>query len=170
MTTSNVTASDRKLLDLLADDAKLTAAQLAAMLNTTEEAVAARIAEFEADGIIRGYQAIVDWERVDANKSMALIQLQVVPEPEQGFDKLAHRIMQLDQVEGVYLMSGGYDSTVVVQGESMRDIALFVARRLSTLDGVRATMTHFILSRYKDRNVIYHDEAVRETRSYVFDD
>lgn len=71
MTTSNVTASDRKLLDLLADDAKLTAAQLAAMLNTTEEAVAARIAEFEADGIIRGYQAIVDWERVDANKSMA---------------------------------------------------------------------------------------------------
>ena len=78
--------------------------------------------------------------------------------------------MQFEEVEGVYLMSGGYDLTVIIQGQSMRDIALFVARRLSTLEGAQRTGTHFILSRYKDRNVIYHDEAQKETRSNVFYD
>ena len=78
--------------------------------------------------------------------------------------------MQFEEVEGVYLMSGGYDLTVIVRGESMRDIALFVARRLSTLEGVRGTGTHFILSRYKDRGIIYQDDVIKEIRSNVFYD
>lgn len=170
MSNSNVTATDKKLLDLLAADANLTHGQLAAMLGVAEAEVSERIAALETQGIIKGYQAVIDWEAIDANKATALIQLQVTPEPEQGFDKLAHRIMQFEEVEGVYLMSGGYDLTVIIQGKSMRDIALFVARRLSTLEGVRGTGTHFILSRYKDRNVIYHDEVQKETRSNVFYD
>lgn len=170
MSNFTVTATDKKLLDLLATDAKLTHDQLAAMLGVAEAEVSERIAALEAEGIIKGYQAVIDWEAIDANKATALIQLKVTPEPDQGFDKLAHRIMQFEEVEGVYLMSGGYDLTVIIQGQSMRDIALFVARRLSTLEGVQGTGTHFFLSRYKDRNVIYHDEAQKETRSNVFYD
>lgn len=170
MSNANLTITDKKLLDLLAADAKLTRSELAAMLNIEEDEVAERIAYLEEEGIIKGYQAVIDWEGVDGNKSTALIQLQVTPEPDQGFDKLAHRIMQFEEVEGVYLMSGGYDLTVIVHGESMRDIALFVARRLSTLEGVRGTGTHFILSRYKDRGIIYQDDVIKEIRSNVFYD
>ena len=155
MSNFTVTATDKKLLDLLATDAKLTHDQLAAMLGVAEAEVSERIAVLEAEGIIKGYQAVIDWEAIDANKATALIQLKVTPEPDQGFDKLAHRIMQFEEVEGVYLMSGGYDLTVIIQGQSMRDIALFVARRLSTLEGVQGTVRGRYLSRYKDRNVIY---------------
>ena len=170
MSTTNISAADKTILDLLAKDATLTHAQLAAMVGCAEAEVTERIRVLESLGVIKGYQAIIDWEKVDENKATALIQLKVVPEPDQGFDKLAHRIMQFEEVEGVYLMSGGYDLTVIIQGQSMRDIALFVARRLSTLEGVQGTGTHFILSRYKDRDVIFHDEAVKEKRSNVFND
>lgn len=170
MSTTNLSAADKTILDLLAKDATLTHAQLAAMVGCAEVEVTERIRVLESLGVIKGYQAIIDWEKVDENKATALIQLKVVPEPDQGFDKLAHRIMQFEEVEGVYLMSGGYDLTVVLQGKSMRDIALFVARRLSALEGVQGTGTHFILSRYKDRDVIFHDEAVKEKRSNVFND
>ena len=170
MSTTNISAADKTILDILAKDATLTHAQLAAMVGCAEAEVTERIRVLESLGVIKGYQAIIDWEKVDENKATALIQLKVVPEPDQGFDKLAHRIMQFEEVEGVYLMSGGYDLTVVLQGKSMRDIALFVARRLSALEGVHGTGTHFILSRYKDRDVIFHDEAVKEKRSNVFND
>lgn len=170
MSTTNISAADKTILDLLAKDATLTHAQLAAMVGCAEAEVTERIRVLESLGVIKGYQAIIDWEKVDENKATALIQLKVVPEPDQGFDKLAHRIMQFEEVEGVYLMSGGYDLTVVLQGKSMRDIALFVARRLSALEGVHGTGTHFILGRYKDRDVIFHDEAVKEKRSNVFND
>ena len=105
MSNFTVTATDKKLLDLLATDAKLTHDQLAAMLGVAEAEVSERIAVLEAEGIIKGYQAVIDWEAIDANKATALIQLKVTPEPDQGFDKLAHRIMQFEEVEGVYLMS-----------------------------------------------------------------
>ena len=132
MSTTNISAADKTILDLLAKDATLTHAQLAAMVGCAEAEVTERIRVLESLGVIKGYQAIIDWEKVDENKATALIQLKVVPEPDQGFDKLAHRIMQFEEVEGVYLMSGGYDLTVVLQGKSMRDIALFVARRPGT--------------------------------------
>ena len=161
---------DKRLLELLQADASLSHDTLATMLNIDVSSVTERINALEEAGILKGYQAIIDWERVDDNRATAIIQLSVSPEPDQGFDKVAERIMEFDEVEGVYLMSGGYDLTVIVQGKSMRDIALFVARRLSTIQSVLSTTTHFILTRYKNDNVIYHKGGVQEDRRNIFDD
>lgn len=161
---------DHRLLRLLDEDASMSAADLAIMLNSEEAHVASRIQAFEKSGIIKRYQAVIDWEQVDQNKSTALIQLGVTPAPDQGFDKVAERIMEFPEVQGVYLMSGSYDLTVIVEGASMRDIALFVSRRLSTLDSVLSTTTNFILTRYKDNNIVFHTGGVREDRRNVFDD
>ena len=149
----------KKLLNLLNENSRLTNAQLAVMLNKTEEEVASQIAEYEKAGIIRGYKAIINWEKVESyNKVTALIELRVTPKRETGFDTIAHRIMQFEEVESVYLMSGGFDLAVMVHGQSMQDIAMFVAKRLSTLESVLSTATHFVLSRYKEGDVILTTE------------
>jgi DNA-binding Lrp family transcriptional regulator len=159
-----------QLLSLLSENARLTTAQLAAMLNLTEAEVTEKIAAYEKEGIIRGYKAIVNWEKVDKNKASALIELRVTPKRDRGFDEIANRIMQFEEVESVYLMSGGYDLAVKVRGKSMQDIAMFVMRRLSTLDSVLSTATHFILTRYKDDNVILNSEDEKDERRSVFGD
>ena len=105
---------DHRLLRLLDEDASMSAADLAIMLNSEEAHVASRIQAFEESGIIKRYQAVIDWEQVDQNKSTALIQLGVTPAPDQGFDKVAERIMEFPEVQGVYLMSGSYDLTVIL--------------------------------------------------------
>ncbi len=158
----------KKLLHLLHEDARLTNAQLAVMLNTSEEAVANAIAEYEEAGIIRGYKAIVNWEKVDSspNKVTALIELKVTPKRETGFDTIAHRIMEFKEVESVYLMSGGFDLAVMVHGSSMQEIAMFVAKRLSTLETVLSTSTHFVLSRYKEGDVVLNSEIPDDRREY----
>ena len=159
-----------QLLSLLSENARLTTGQLAAMLNLPETEVAEKIARYEKEGIIRGYKAIVNWEKIDKNKASALIELRVSPKRDRGFDEIANRIMQFEEVESVYLMSGGYDLAVKVRGKSMQDIARFVMRRLSTLDSVLSTATHFILTRYKDDNVILNSEDEKDERRSVFSD
>ena len=159
-----------QLLSLLSENARLTNSQLAAMLNLTETEVAEKIAGYEKEGIIRGFKAIVNWEKIDKNKASALIELRVSPKRDRGFDEIANRIMQFEEVESVYLMSGGYDLAVRVHGKSMQDIAMFVMRRLSTLDSVLSTATHFILTRYKDDNVILNCEDEQDERRSVFGD
>lgn len=159
-----------QLLSLLSENARLTAGQLAAMLNIPETEVTEKISRYEKEGIIRGYKAIVNWEKVDKNKASALIELRVSPKRDRGFDEIASRIMQFEEVESVYLMSGGYDLAVKVRGKSMQDIAIFVMRRLSTLDSVLSTATHFILTRYKDDNVILNSEDEQDERRSVFGD
>ncbi len=157
----------KKLLNLLNENSRLTNAQLAVMLNKTEEEVASQIAEYEKAGIIRGYKAIINWEKVESyNKVTALIELRVTPKRETGFDTIAHRIMQFEEVESVYLMSGGFDLAVMVHGQSMQDIAMFVAKRLSTLESVLSTATHFVLSRYKEGDVILTTENQDHRREY----
>ncbi len=159
-----------RLLTLLDENARLSAAQLAVMLNKTESEVAEAIAAYEKAGIIRGYKALINWEKVDENKASALIELRVSPKRDRGFDEIANRIMQFEEVESVYLMSGGYDLAVKVHGRSMQEIAMFVMRRLSTLDSVLSTATHFILTRYKDGGVILNpDEDKDERRSVLCD-
>jgi len=159
-----------KLLKLLSENARLTTEQLAVMLNVTPKQVSDEIEEYEKSGVIRGYKALVNWEKIDKNKASALIELRVTPKRERGFDEIANRIMQFDEVESVYLMSGGYDLAVKVHGKSMQDIAMFVMRRLSTLDSVLSTATHFILTRYKDGGVILNaDEEKDERRSVLCD-
>lgn len=153
-----------RLLKLLSENDRLTTDELAAMLAVSPEEVAWEIAEYEKAGVIKGYNALINWEKADCNRATALIELKVSPKKETGFDEIAHRIMEFEEVESVYLMSGGYDLAVTVNAKSMQDIAMFVVRRLSPLDGVLSTATHFVLTRYKDGGVIFDDGEKNDER------
>ena len=153
-----------RLLQLLKENARASSEQLAVMLNTTKEEVEKAIADYEKKGVIKGYQALINWEKADENHASALIELKVSPKRDRGFDEIANRIMAFSEVESVSLMSGGFDLAVIVSGKSMQDIAMFVARRLSPLDGVLATATHFFLTRYKEGGVSFVDEETDERR------
>ena len=150
------------LLKLLDNDARLTNEQLAVMLGCTEEEVRARIAALERSGAVRAYKAVIDWDKTDRNRVTAIIELKVVPRPDVGFEAIAEQIADFEEVESVYLMSGGYDLSVRVNGHSFQEIAAFVARRLATLDSVQSTATHFILRRYKESHVPFCDKGVDE--------
>ena len=151
-----------KLLKLLDTNARMSNAELAVVLGSTAEAVAARIAELERSGVIRSYKAVIDWERTDRPYVTALIELRVTPKRDLGFEGIAEQVMQFDEVESVYLMSGGYDLSVTVTGHTFKEVAMFVAKRLSTLDSVVSTATHFVLRRYKDDGVLFLGEKKDE--------
>ncbi|MBV9659171.1 MAG: Lrp/AsnC family transcriptional regulator [Verrucomicrobia bacterium] len=143
------------LLHLLQRDARATPADLAAQLNLDADEVQRRIAAFEADGTILGYQAVIDHERVgDGGFVTAVIEVKVTPEREGGFDRLAERIAGFAQVRACYLMSGAYDLLVVIDGRSLREVAGFVSEKLSPLGGVVGTATHFRLKAYKENGVL----------------
>ena len=155
------------LLSLLNENARLTNAQLAVMLGKTEEEVEKEIADYQQKGIIKGYKALINWKKVDHHKTTALIELKVQPKKESGFDEIAKKIMQFSKVESVYLMSGGFDLAVMVHGDSIQDIAMFVAKRLSPLDSVLSTATHFILTRYKEGDVILTSPKEEDRRNLL---
>lgn len=142
-----------KLLKLLENNARLSNKELAVMLGETEEAVAERISRYENEGIIRGYKSVINWDKVDNEHVTALIEIKVTPKRGHGFEEIAQRITQLDEVESLYLMSGAYDFAVMITGKTFQDVAMFVAKRLSPLDSVLSTATHFILRRYKDMGI-----------------
>ncbi len=142
-----------KLLQLLAANSGFTTAEIATMLGEPEDYIKAQIKEYENRGIIKGYQAVVNWEEVEDSYVEALIELKVTPKKETGFDEMAELCMAFEEVESVYLMAGAYDFALIVKGETMQDIAMFVAKKLSTIDGVLSTGTHFIMRRYKDRGM-----------------
>ena len=144
-----------KLLQLLEEDCTLTPEQLASMADMKVEDVKAAVKRYEEEKIVLGYKAIVDWDRTEREAVTALIEVKVTPQRGEGFDRVAERIYQYDEVESVYLMSGGYDLSVFVNGRTFRDVAMFVAKRLSTLDSVLSTATHFVLRRYKDNGVMF---------------
>lgn len=150
------------LLRLLDQNARLTDAQLATMLNVSENEVRSRIAALEKSGALCAYKAVIDWEKTDRNRVTAIIELKVIPRPDVGFEEIAERISSFEEVESVYLMSGGYDLSVRVNGHSFQEIASFVSRRLATLDSVQSTATHFILRRYKESNVAFNPEQKDE--------
>ena len=143
----------KRLLSLLQENCRYTNEELAAMLGTTADDIAAQIKSFEDSGVIRGYNALINWEKVPGSDARALIELRVSPKKDKGFDEVAERIMAFEEVEGVYLMAGDYDLAVFVKGETIQDIAMFVARRLSPLDSVLSADTHFILTKYKSNMV-----------------
>ncbi len=154
------------LLKLLKTNARLSAAELAVMLGSTAEEVSAKIAEYERQGIIKGYSVIVDGEKADKNAVTAFIEVKVTPKADCGFDELARNIMAYDEVDTVTLMSGSFDLAVTLSGTDYKEIALFVARRLSTIEGVISTSTHFVLKRYKEQGFFIADEAEDE-RGFV---
>ncbi len=154
----------KKLLQLLEDDCTLTHAQLASITGMTEAEVAAAIAEYERGGVILGYQALVDWDRTERECVTALIEVSVTPQRGEGFDRVAERIYQYDEVESVYLMSGSFDLTVIISGRSLKEVALFVGEKLAPLEDVTGTATHFILKKYKEKHLIFQKQESQEER------
>ena len=153
-----------RLLSLLHNNARLTNKQLAVMLGREEEDVAKAIAAYEKSGVIRGYQAVIDWDKTDSPTVFARIEIKVTPKKDFGFEEIARTIMELEEVQSVSLMSGGYDLALTVSGKTFRDIAIFVAHRLSPIDSVNSTATHFILKKYKERGVVFEEEVKDERR------
>jgi len=146
------------LLQLLRRNALAPREDIARQLGIGVDEVAARIATLEREGRILGYQAIVDPEQVANGEVTAVIEVKITPERDGGFDRLASRIARFDQVTGCYLMSGGYDLLVFVEGENLREVARFVAERLSTIEGVLSTATHFRLKTYKENGTLLQAE------------
>ncbi len=154
----------KKLLQLLEDDCTLTHAQLASMTGLSEAEVAAAIAQYEKNNLILGYKAIVDWDRTDREAVTALIEVSVTPQRGEGFDRVAERIYQYDEVESVYLMSGSFDLTVIISGRTLKEVALFVGEKLAPLEDVTGTATHFILKKYKEKHLIFRKQEAQEER------
>ena len=138
------------------------------MLGEPEDYIKAQIKEYENQGIIKGYQAVVNWEDVENSYVEALIELKVTPKRETGFDDMAQMCMAFEEVDSVYLMAGVYDFALIVRGETMQDVAMFVAKKLSTVDGVLSTSTHFIMRRYKDRGMnLFGSDNQADERSLI---
>jgi DNA-binding Lrp family transcriptional regulator len=150
----------QEILDLLQNDARLTAEDIAAMTKKSVTEVKELIAKLEKDGVILKYTAIVNQEKAHAENDLvrAVIEIQVTPEREHGFDALAERIYRFPQVKTLHLMSGGYDLQVIIEGKTLKDVAFFVSEKLATLNGVKSTKTHFVLKTYKENDILYVDQ------------
>lgn len=148
-----------KILRAIAKDSKIAAEELAIRLGCTKEELITAIAEMEADKVICGYPTLIDWDKVSEEKVTALIELKVTPQRGQGFDKIAERIYKFDEVESVYLMSGGFDLTVIIRGKSMKEVSRFVFEKLAPMESIQSTATHFVLKKYKDQGLIMQFES-----------
>ena len=142
-----------EVLKLLSNNAKYSAEDMATMLGVSADEVANYIKELEKEGLIRGYKAVIDWEKLDGAYVSAVVELNVVPKAGLGFEEVAEKVMKYKEVESVYLMSGNYDLNVIVKGKTLQDVARFVAKELATIDSVTSTTTHFVMRRYKEMDV-----------------
>jgi DNA-binding Lrp family transcriptional regulator len=148
----------KEILDLLSKNSRVSLEDMAAMLGTKEENIKKAVTELEEDGVICGYPTLIDWDQTDYEKVTALIEVKVTPQRDMGFNKVAERIYRFDEVESVYLMSGGFDLTVIIAGKSMKEVARFVTEKLSTLEYVNSTATNFVLKKYKEYGLIMSHE------------
>lgn len=145
-----------ELLSLLEQDSRQTPDKLAMMLDISQDQVEEAIAQLEQDQVILRYPALINWDKIQGDEQVtAMIDVKVTPQRDKGFDDIAERIYRFPEVKSVYLMSGAYDLSVTIEGKSMKEVAFFVAQKLSTLDHVISTATHFILKTYKHDGVIY---------------
>ena len=144
-----------KILNLLEENATLTAKQLAVMLEKEEGDIKKAIKAYEKDGVILGYKTIIDWDKTDKEYVTALIEVKLTPQKDRGFDKVAEKIYNYPEVQSLYLMSGSYDLAVFIEGRTMKEVAYFVAQKLAPIDSVMSTATHFVLRKYNDKGVIY---------------
>ena len=156
-----------KLLELLEQDCTVPTAALAAAAGISEEEAKTAVKQYEGDRTILGYQAIIDWDRVRKENVTALIEVNITPQSIDGFDRIAERIYQYDEVESMYLMSGSFDLTVIISGRTLREVAQFVGERLAPIQGVTGTATHFILKKYKEKHLVFRPKDPEE-REYIF--
>ena len=150
------------ILKLLENDARLYPEQIAVMLDLDVDTVKKEIRDFEKDGTILGYKAIIDWEKTNRESVSAIIEVKLTPQRDLGFDRVAEKIYNHPEVQSVQLMAGGYDLSVLIEGKTMKEVALFVSQKLATIDGVIATATHFVLHKYKDKGVVYDSAEIDE--------
>ena len=155
-----------EILKLLENDARLTANQLSVMLGLDKAEIENEIKELEENGTILGYKAIVDWEKTENEAVTAMIDVKLTPQRDRGFDRVAEKIYNYPEVKSVYLMSGAYDLSVLIEGKTMKEVAFFVSQKLSTIEAVNSTATHFILHKYKDKGVLYNAGEIDERGNF----
>ena len=143
-----------ELLKIIEKNSRIDLKELAVILGVKEVDVVNELAALEAEGVICGYHTLIDWEKTSNEKVSALIEVRVTPQRGQGFDNVAERIYRYPEVQSVYLMSGGYDLMVILEGKTLREVSNFVSDKLSTLETVLSTATHFILKKYKDHGTV----------------
>ena len=151
-----------KILAMLENDAKLSPEQLAVMLNKETGDIKRTIKKYEEDGVILGYQALVDWDKTDREYVTAFIEVKITPQRDLGFDKAAEKIYSYPEVKSVYLMSGGFDLALIIEGKTMKEVAFFVAQKRAPIEYVTSTATHFVLKKYKDKGVVYGSAEIDE--------
>ena len=156
----------KEILEILERDSRTSAERIAAMIGRNIEEVKKAIKKLEDENIIAGYTTVINWEKTDAELVTALIEVKATPMRDKGFDKVAKRIYSFPEVKALYLMSGSFDFTVLIEGRTMKEVALFVAEKLAPLDSILSTSTHFVLKKYKDEGVILN-EKVEDDREVI---
>ncbi|MBO7711551.1 MAG: Lrp/AsnC family transcriptional regulator [Lachnospiraceae bacterium] len=151
-----------QILTFLEKNSRIDLGELAVMLGSSEAVIANEVAKMQEEGIICGYHTLIDWDKTNVDKVTALIEVRVTPQRGMGFDSIAERIYNYPEVQSVYLISGGYDLMVILEGKTLREVSSFVHSKLSTLDTVISTATHFILKKYKDYGTILHEKRKDE--------
>lgn len=156
-----------EILEILEKNSKASVEEIALMLNKSVDEVRAAIKKLEADNVIVGYNTLINWEKSNKETVIALIEVRVTPQRGMGFDKVAERIYRYPQVKACYLMSGGFDLTVIIEGNNMKEVALFVAEKLAPLESVLSTATHFVLKKYKDEGVIFEEKSKDDREALI---
>ncbi len=156
-----------EILKLLETDSKLSVKDIADMLGLDEEKVAADIKAMEDKKVICGYHTMIDWDKVAEEKVTALIEIKVTPQRGQGFDKIAERIYNFEEVSAVYLMAGAVDFTVILQGKTLKEVSMFVSNKLAVMETVVSTSTNFVLKKYKDHGIIFDVEKKDERLAII---
>lgn len=151
-----------EILRAMDKNARITITDLATILDAPEEEIAEELSQMEKEKIIFGYHTLINWDKTNDERVVALIEVRVTPQREQGFDAIAQRIYRFSEVSSVYLMSGSFDLTVIIEGKTMKEVALFVAQRLAVLDSVLSTSTHFVLKKYKESGIVLEAEKKDE--------
>ena len=156
-----------KILTFIEKNSRVDLKELAIMLGVNEVDVVNELEAMEAEHIICGYHTLINWEKTGIEKVTAMIEVRVTPQRDMGFDKVAERIYQFEEVESLYLMSGGFDLMVIIDGKSMKEVARFVSAKLSPMESVISTATHFILKRYKDYGLSLIEGKVEDERQLI---
>ncbi|MBQ6318478.1 MAG: Lrp/AsnC family transcriptional regulator [Lachnospiraceae bacterium] len=151
-----------EILSLIEKNSRIDLKEVAACLNITEVEVANELAAMESEGIICGYHTLIDWDKVTEERIHALIEVRVTPQRGKGFDEIAERIYKYPEVQSTYLISGGFDLLVFMEGKTLKEISSFVYEKLSTMDFVLSTTTHFVLRKYKDHGMILNSKSEDE--------
>ncbi|MEA4826838.1 Lrp/AsnC family transcriptional regulator [Clostridium sp. JNZ J1-5] len=156
-----------EILEILEKNSKYNEEEIAAMTGKTVEEVKTAIKQYEEENVIVGYTTMINWEKTSKESVIALIEVRVTPQRGEGFDKVAERIYRFPEVKACYLMSGGFDLTVIIEGKSIKEVSLFVSEKLATQECVLSTATHFVLKKYKDKGTIF-EEKIRDDREAIF--